>query len=48
MENYDIDRVGCHDTYNNMSTIDLDEGAAVAAIAIEPVVRTAIHKTPNI
>jgi hypothetical protein len=39
MENYDINRAGYHDTHDNMSNIDLDYGAAVAAIAIESVAR---------
>jgi hypothetical protein len=42
MENYDINRVGYHDTHDNMSNIDLDYGAAVAAITIESVARAAI------
>ena len=41
MENYDINRVGYHDTHDNMSNIDLDFGAAVSAIAIESVARAA-------
>ena len=41
MENYDINRVGYHDTHDNMTNIDLDYGAAVAAIAIEAVARVA-------
>ena len=41
MENYDITRVGYHDTHDDMSNIDLDYGAAVAAIAIESVARAA-------
>jgi hypothetical protein len=41
MENYDINRVGYHDTHDNMANIDLDYGAAVAAIAIESVARAA-------
>jgi hypothetical protein len=41
MENYDINRTGYHDTHDNMSNIDLDYGAAVAAIAIESVARIA-------
>jgi hypothetical protein len=48
MENYDINRVGYHDTHDNMSNVDLDYGAAVAAIAIESVARTATEKEPNI
>lgn len=41
MENYDINRVGYHDTHDNMTNIDLDFGSAVAAITIETVARTA-------
>jgi len=41
MENYDINREGYHDTKDNMTNIDLDYGAAVAAIAIETVARVA-------
>ena len=41
MENYDINREGYHDTQDTMANIDLDYGAAVAAIAIETVARTA-------
>ncbi len=41
MENYDINRTGYHDTKDNMTNIDLDYGAAVAAIAIESVARVA-------
>jgi hypothetical protein len=37
MKNYDINRVGYHDTHDMMANIDLDYGAAVAAIAIETV-----------
>ena len=47
MENYDINRVGYHDTQDNMSNIDLDYGAAVAAIAIESVARAATIPTPS-
>ena len=43
MENYDINRRGYHDTQDTMANIDLDYGAALAAIAIESVARTA-HK----
>ena len=39
MENYDINRVGYHDTHDNLTNIDLDYGSAVAAITIETVVR---------
>ena len=41
MENYDINRVGYHDTHDTMVNIDLDYGAAVAAVAIESVARAA-------
>jgi hypothetical protein len=41
MENYDINRVGYHDTHDTMANIDLDYGSAVAAIAIESVARAA-------
>jgi hypothetical protein len=41
MENYDINRSGYHDTKDNMQNIDLDYGAALAAIAIESVARAA-------
>jgi peptidase M28-like protein len=41
MENYDINRHGYHDTRDTMENIDLDYGAAVAAIVIESVARAA-------
>jgi hypothetical protein len=41
MENYDINRHGYHDSQDTMANIDLDYGAAVAAIAIESVARVA-------
>lgn len=41
MENYDINRTGYHDTHDTMENIDLDYGAAVAAIAIETVAMVA-------
>jgi hypothetical protein len=41
MEDYDIRRDGYHDTKDTMENIDLDYGAAVAAIAIEAVARAA-------
>ena len=41
MEDYDIDRSGYHDSRDTMAGIDLDFGAAVAAIAIESVARAA-------
>jgi hypothetical protein len=39
MENYDINRSGYHDTNDTLENIDLDYGAAFAAIAIEAVAR---------
>ena len=44
MENYDINRLGYHDTYDNMTMINLDYGAAFAAITIEAVARAATQK----
>src|SRR5207237_9058531 len=44
MENYDINRTGYHDTHDTMANIDLDYGAAVAAITIESVARAASEK----
>jgi hypothetical protein len=44
MENYDINRQGYHDTHDTMENIDLDYGAAFAAIAIETVARIAVRK----
>ena len=44
MENYDINRTGYHDTHDTLENIDLDYGAAVAAIAIESVARAATEK----
>lgn len=41
MENYDISRTGYHDTKDTLENIDLDYGAAIAAIAIETVARVA-------
>ena len=41
MENYDINRTGYHDTKDTLENIDLDFGAAFAAIAIETVARIA-------
>ena len=46
MENYDINRQGYHDTHDTMANIDLDYGAAVAAIAIESVARAATEAPP--
>ena len=47
MENYDIGRVGYHDTHDNMTLIDLDYGAALAAIAVESVARAASGPGPS-
>jgi hypothetical protein len=44
MENYDISRKGYHDSHDTMANIDLDYGAALVAIAIEAVARTATEK----
>ncbi len=41
MEDYDINRRGYHDTHDTLENIDLDYGAAVAAIAIETIARLA-------
>jgi len=46
MENYDINRVGYHDSHDTMANIDLDFGAALAAIAIESVARAATEPLP--
>jgi hypothetical protein len=43
MEDYDISRVGYHDMHDTMENIDLDYGAALAAIAIESAARAAGH-----
>jgi Zn-dependent M28 family amino/carboxypeptidase len=47
MENYDINREGYHDTHDTMENIDLDYGAAFAAIAIESVARAATEEPPS-
>ena len=47
MENYDINRQGYHDTHDTLENIDLDYGAAVAAIAIESVARAATEQRSN-
>jgi len=44
MENYDINRSGYHDTQDTMKNIDLDYGAAVAAIAIETAAQVAANQ----
>jgi hypothetical protein len=41
MEDYDISRPGYHDSLDTMKNIDLDYGAAVAAVAIETAARAA-------
>jgi hypothetical protein len=46
MENYDINRQGYHDSHDTMENIDLDYGAAVAAIAIEAAARAAAAPRP--
>ncbi|MGO8690059.1 MAG: M28 family metallopeptidase [Thermoguttaceae bacterium] len=46
MENYDINRHGYHDSQDTLANIDLDYGAAVAAIAIESVARAATQTGP--
>ena len=45
MENYDISRTGYHDTKDTLENIDLDYGAALAAIAIEATARVACSPT---
>jgi hypothetical protein len=47
MENYDINRMGYHDSQDTMANIDLDFGAALAAIAIESVARAATEPLPE-
>ena len=47
MENYDINREGYHDSHDTMANIDLDFGAALAAIAIESVARAASDAPPR-
>jgi hypothetical protein len=44
MEDYDISRHGYHDSHDTMTNIDLDYGAAVTAIAIEAVSRSATEE----
>lgn len=43
MENYDVNRVGYHDTLDNMGNIDLDYARAVSAISIETVAQAAME-----
>jgi hypothetical protein len=45
MEDYDIDRRGYHDSFDTMENIDLDYGAALAAVAIETAARAAAAPT---
>ncbi|HVO65943.1 MAG TPA: M28 family peptidase [Syntrophales bacterium] len=47
MENYDITRHGYHDSQDTMVNIDLDYGAAVAAIAVEAAARAASDEVDN-
>ena len=47
MENYDIERQGYHDTHDTMENIDLDYGAAIAAICIESAARAATQAPPD-
>lgn len=44
MENYDLNRTGYHDMFDTMENIDLDYGAAFAAIAIESAAQEATRK----
>ncbi|MBV8200333.1 MAG: M28 family peptidase, partial [Acidobacteria bacterium] len=48
MEDYDINRHGYHDSHDTMENIDLDYGAAVAAIAIETVARAVTEPPPDL
>jgi hypothetical protein len=43
MENYDINRVGYHDTQDTIENIDLDYGRAISAIAIESAAQMAMQ-----
>jgi hypothetical protein len=47
MENYDIHRTGYHDSADTMANINLDYGAALAAITIEAVARMATEQPPG-
>jgi hypothetical protein len=47
MEDYDINRVGYHDSKDTLANIDLDYGAALSAISIETIARLATLKEPN-
>src|SRR5262249_30588537 len=46
MENYDINRRGYHDSDDTLALIDLDYGAALAAICIEATARAATEPAP--
>lgn len=46
MENYDINRSGYHDSKDTLANINLDYGAALAAIAIESAARAATYDPP--
>jgi hypothetical protein len=46
MENYDINRRGYHDSDDTLALIDLDYGAALAAICIEATARAATEEMP--
>ena len=48
MENYDINRSGYHDTKDTLENIDLDYGAALAAIAIETCAQVAQSPTQGL
>jgi hypothetical protein len=47
MENYDIERSGYHDSKDTLANINLDYGAALAAIAIEAAARAATIEPPS-
>jgi hypothetical protein len=47
MEDYDINRSGYHDSHDTLANIDLDYGAALAAIVIESVARAAAEPGPG-
>jgi hypothetical protein len=44
MENYDVARRGYHDSKDTLANVNLDYGAAVAAIAIESTARAATER----
>src|SRR5262249_54805752 len=47
MEDYDINRSGYHDMHDTMANIDLDYGAALAAIVTETVAQAASVRVPS-